>query len=608
VLDDPSDNSFTWKGITGESAQLAFARFPQGGVVDVSWNGATERIDLNFPREAKFFYNAEFSVSRLPSQKIVWAISTLAFSAWMFPLVLYMWSNRKGMRDSFTQDILPSPARVKTEQAIPILALVVLMLVALIPRVLFLGREIITIDEPLHLVAAKEIISGAPLDSVYQRSLYLVTLPVALFTKVFGTQLWAARLPGVLMNVLAIIPLFLVVDKVNRKAAVLTCILFALNPWVIGMARYVREYAYYPFFFFWIVFGLIEVIERVPKKFVFARNWRSIADWRFAALNLALLLPVIYIRFVDRTSTFRIIGVAYAVFFFFILRQFDLREKTNRLVIAVTGLVLAALAAVYLSTAPGFSIIPDITITPLRLFLPSPAQQTYFGRTAILFAFALLVSLALSLFLLRRNFIPASLWGIFLASLFGFTLFWGYADRTRYYFFLQLWFLPLIGLGLYALWLLARKAVAAGPVLAWAVITLLLAISVNPGQTLAAADIKSGLEPVTEQYLYNMGPIEALMLAEANEGDLLISNTYGPYAQWKRTKNFQVVSPPSSLPGEFQQYFSVELDSHDSGWIVLDAPREWTDLARATVEINGKILEYLGEIGFQLVWRWRPSR
>ena len=608
VLDDLAGNYFTWTGITGGLAQLAFARSPQGGVVDVSWNGVTERIDLGFHREARFFYSTEFSVSRLPSQKIVWSISALALSAWMFPLLLFVWSNRKELSHTFSEEIPPSPLGKKRKQSVPIWVLVALMLLALLPRVLFLGREIITIDEPLHLVAAKEIISGAPLDSVYQRSLYLVTLPVALFTKVFGTQLWAARLPGVLMNVLAVVPLFLIVDRVNRKAAIVTCILFALNPWVIGMARYVREYAYYPFFFFWIVLGLIEVIERVPKKFVFARNWRAIADWRFAALNLALLLPVIYIRFMDRTSTFRIIGVAYAVFFFFILRQFDLREKTNRLVIAVTGLVLAALAAVYLSTAPGFSIIPDITITPLRLFLPSPAQQTYFGRTAILFAFALLVSLALSLFLLRRNFIPAYLWGIFLASLFGFTLFWGYADRTRYYFFLQLWFLPLIGLGLYALWLLARKAIEAGPVLGWVATILLLVISVNPRQVLAAADVQSGLEPVTEQYLYNMGPIEALMLAEAKEGDLLISNTYGEYAQWKGTKNFEVISPPSSLPGESQEFFSAKFKSHDSGWIVLDAPRQWTDLTRTTEEVDGKTIEYLGEIGFQLVWRWRLSR
>lgn len=608
VLDDLADNHFKWTGVTGGSAQLAFARSSQGGVVDVSWNGVTERIDLSFHREARFFYNTEFSISRLPSQKIAWAISALAFSAWMFPLVLYVWSNRSELQRSFTKEILPSPGRVKRKQTLPTLVLIALMLLALLPRVLFLGREIITIDEPLHLVAAKELISGAPLDSVYQRSLYMVTLPVALFTNVFGTQLWAARLPGALMNALAVIPLFLIMNKVSRGAAVITCLLFAFNPWVIGMARYVREYAYYPFFFFWIVLGMIAMIERIPDRFVVARSWKAIAHWRFVALGLALLVPAIYVFFFDQSSTFKIVGFAYVVFLFFMLNKFDLSDEANRWLIAVMGLALVIFVAFYLSKVSAFSITPDLTITPLRLFFPSPAQQIYFERPALLFAFALVVSSVLSLFLARHNFIPAFLLGLLLVSLFGFTLFWDYADRTRYYFTLQLWFIPLLGIGLYELWRLARKAIVARPVLAWAVIILLLAISVNPLQALAAADVQSGLEPVTEQYLYNMGPIEALMLAEANEGELLISNTYGPYAQWKRTKNFQVVSPPSSLPGEFQQVFPSYLEAHDSGWIVLDAPREWTDLARSAVEIDSKTLEYLGEIGFQLVWRWSPSR
>jgi len=534
-------------------------------------------------------------------------MSTLAFFAWSLPLVLYVLSNRSELEHSLTDAILPSPAKPTRKHSFPIGALIILMLIALLPRIFYLGRELITIDEPNHLLAAKALLSGASLNSVYQRGLYMVTLPVALFTSVFGDQLWAAKLPGVLMNVLGVIPLFLIVDKVNRKAAVLTCFLFALDPWVIGMSRYVREYAYYPMFFYWVVLGMLVVVEGIPGKFVLTRDWKAVINWRFAAAGAGVLVSLFYVLFIDQSSTVQVIAIAYAIFPLFVFGKFDLREKANHLPLAITGLVLVILTFL-LWNSPGFSIGADLSIEPLRLFFPNPSQQIFFERPAILFALALIVTLGFVSVRVRHNFIPAFLWVLFLVSLFGFSLFWGRSVRPRYFFSLQLWFIPLVGIGLYGLWLLLRRTLFTRPELGWTAVVTLLALSVNPHQVLATAKAEAGLEAVTEQFTYDMEPIENLLINEARQGEVLISNVYVRYATWTQTLNLRMLYPPSSLPERFDPFLLSILETHGSGWLVLGAGIDWGNLPRETVEMNGKTLEYLGEFGFQVVWHWSPSR
>ena len=47
ILSDLSDNELTWSGRTGPEALIIFKKSTQGGLVDVSWNGHTEQVDLS---------------------------------------------------------------------------------------------------------------------------------------------------------------------------------------------------------------------------------------------------------------------------------------------------------------------------------------------------------------------------------------------------------------------------------------------------------------------------------------------------------------------------------------------------------------------------------
>lgn len=90
-----------------------------------------------------------------------------------------------------------------------------------------------------------------------------MTIPAAAALKIFGNQLWAARLIGAIFNVLAVIPLYLLARKISRSVAVLACLLFATSPWIITFARVAREYAYYPFYFYWVILAMVLFVEGI---------------------------------------------------------------------------------------------------------------------------------------------------------------------------------------------------------------------------------------------------------------------------------------------------------------------------------------------------------
>ena len=627
VLSDFSDNSFTWTGKPGDKAQLAFARSPQGGMIEISRNGVTETVDLAYDREARYFHNVRFSVSPFASTKAVLLVEGLTFFAWLLPLCIYVWDRREKLMASLTASVRPTGtqteakhSRTRDQKEVLRLCglLLALMLVALLPRSLSLGQGIVAVDEMHQLTAAKELIQGASSAEVYQRGLYMVTMPVAGFLQMLGISLGAAKLPGVLFNVLAIVPLFLIVDKINRSAAIFSSLLFAFSPWVIGMSRFVREYAYEPFYFYCIILMMIAVIEHLPKGFVVTRDLRRIVNWRSLIQFSALLFAAYYVIFVDRLSTIRIIGLAYLVFCIFLVSRFDLRKNSNRVYLGVVGFPLVALATRYFRARPEFSIYPEVDLYPLSLLFHNPAGQIYFERPAILFALALLVSLGLSAALFRRNFIPAFLSALFLLSAVFFTLFWGRYNAARYFFSLQLWFLPLLGLGFNVLWLLMRDVIGAKPLRSWVTAVLALGLSVNPAQVLEPTRVPeppdSGFAQVVGYSLYNMQPVESMLLREATAGDVLISERYGyaTYAEWRGIPPMEIVPISTHLATEARSEDLLKLiydqvEANDSGWIVLRYWWQWSALSRVPVQMGDKTLAYVGEIAWQYIWHWKPT-
>lgn len=145
---------------------------------------------------------------------------------------------------------------------------------------------------------------------------------------------------------------------------------------------------------------------------------------------------------------------------------------------------------------------------------------------------------------------------------------------------------------------------------------LLLALSVNPAHAVSAVFAKESGSPtlVTEEFQFDMEPIDALVLNEGLPGDVFISNLYGKYAEWRGYPEMRILLTTSKLAdeahaGELQQYISDVVDFSDSGWIILDGVyHEWQGLDRENMEIAGRNLEYLGQIAGQLVWRWKSDQ
>ncbi len=270
VIDGASDNALHWTGVTGEQIQMVFEAASPGGRIVATWDGQEESLDLP---KGKTTYQWLFPVPYYASRGFIVELGLLNFFVLSLGIMLFLRPMQAGWRSAMEQSV---PGRQGAADRQDLAAVVALMVLALSLRGFNLGTAFPAVDEYYHLIAAQQLAQGAAMGAVYQRGLWLVTLPMSLALRVFGHQLWAARMVGVLFNTLAIIPLYLLVRKINRPIAILACTLYSISPWIITFARVAREYAVYPFYFYWIVYGMIVLVEAVPAGFVFMRDWKRL--------------------------------------------------------------------------------------------------------------------------------------------------------------------------------------------------------------------------------------------------------------------------------------------------------------------------------------------
>ena len=607
-LVDMQDNFFRWTANTGGKTTLVFAHSTRGTHLDIVVNGESQPVDLGLGK-AKVYVNAHFPFPAYAGRGTALLLVLALFVGITLPVSLWVWMSRAAISLAIEKALSPatqSPSQRANQIWIPV---IFLMFLALLPRVVWLNREVFYVDELNHLTAAKSIMNGAVWSSVYQRSLLIVTLPVGIFTKLFGTEMWAARLPGVLFNVLAIIPLFLILDRVNRTAAVLGGLLFATNPWLVGVARAVREYAYYPFYFYWIIYGMITMIQQIPHGLVLVRDWKRLIHVRTLVTALLLLLALGYAAF-DYGSTFRIIGIAYLVFFAFLIRRLDWTNKTNVVLSVAASGVILIVTVIYLRQQSDFFGWSGFNAYPLQYFLPNPPQQIFFNRPALLFSIALLVSAGLAILFVHKTLIPAFLAALLLSFGMMEFLFWGFYYRPRYFVSMQFWFLPLLGLGLWATWVVFRSAINVKPAAGIAAV-LLLTLSVNPLQVLSSVYAEQSGSPtqVTGEFQYDIQPIDALLRNQATPGELLISNFYGRFVSWRNYPDLEIQIPSGDLAADSQsealrQYVTTLVERNDSGWIILEGWSTWSGLPREDFSLAGKNVLYLGNVAGQMVWKW----
>lgn len=599
VLTDPSNNQFRWMGKTGDEVQIVLQSSLQNGNTVISWDGQEEMLSL---REKKYTYLHTFDVPYRASRELILLLGLLNFMILSFPLCLSIWEKRLVLTQTFAASSPKPHLRVGINEMIVILVVIV---IAFFLRASNLENLFPGVDEYYQLNAARQIMEGAPLASVYQRSLWTVTIPTSLAFRVFGFELWAARLVGVLVNVLAIIPLYLIARKINPTVAVLSSLLYATSPWVITFARIVREYAYYPFIYFWVIYWMVLYLERLPNKFHFTDSLKVLFKPSMIFLAIGLVLPPLY-AFYDGRSTLKLILLAYVVFVFFVLARLDLGNRTNTFIkLSIASITMMILYLVIIYKWPQYSLL-SIAFNPLPIqyFFSNPPQQWFFNRFAVIPIMGLLAALLTTFLTRRTNFVP-----LFLLSLYGaFLGFFIFSSNrfvgARHLSTTNLWYIMLMAMGLNLIWVFLQSFTFFRHTVVRYIAILALGLSViNVQQTLVPILSNEPYESISKDYHYEMQDIHAYMLANVQEGDALIYTVYDLYATWKGEPEFQAAYHFNAETSK-EEVFS-RVDQYASGWIIIDkiilkmmsySPFD------AFSKKNG--IKYIGVFNDQYVWRW----
>ena len=600
-----TEDSFYWEGYPGEEISIIIASWGDGQVL-FSWDGEEEILTLDSRSGMETVFTRDLDVPWYASRWAAFLAGAILYATLALIFFTIAWQRRLEWFQKLEEKTNPI-MRVSFQNSEWIFILGV-MLFSFILRSINLEALPPHLEEYNHLNAAKQLLLGAPQQDLYQRSYYVVTLPVAAFFSLFGVNLWAARLPGILMNSIAIIPLYFLAKKINHKVAILACVLYATSPLVIALSRTVREYAYYPFFFYLILLGVIKFLEIFPKDFVVA-DWKKLLTQRIIFSGFLLLVPIVFALIIDSFSTFKVILLIYFVFLIFLFTKFNLKDKWNLLFLTAIALV-SVIAGIYivnvnlnsLSFADPLNALTKIKVLDLfGYFFFNPPQQWYYDRLLIIPVISLIFSGIWAFRAQRKSFIPLFINLLYLISILFFLFFFKRGYAARFFLYIQLWHILLFALGLYSIRILLSFFVQEKKML-YLLIFIGISGTFNIQQIFKHS--KPAHTPITSTYHMDFQEIQSYLLQNANPGDVLVSKYYGRYANFVGTPEYKAI---------YEGSFILEaVAQNDTGWIVVDSPRYWyvkETLPRETVIMESRKIEYVGEFndgsGFlNYLWHW----
>lgn len=460
-------------------------------------------------------------------------------------------------------------------------------------------------DEYFHLIAAKEIHEGVNVGDVYQRSLFVVTLPVALATEILGESLTAARVPGAVINLLAMIPLFWLVSRWNRSAALVVCFFYATNPWVIGVARTVREYGFYPLIYLGIAAYLFWVFEQVPWKWTV----KSIATirrkaWTFTLLVIAFL-PLVYAFAYDSLSTLKTTSLTYAIFALFVLAKVDWKEKWTKRFLAgglLGGVIVATLILPHLDF---IALYPEYSNFWYSLLFDNPQQQWYFNRPMGVVWALLATSIAVTV--ISKKSLLWYLFGLFAIYFYFFSFHFSRYERPRYGFPLEVWFVISFGVAVYMAFVLARQYFGKDLLSSVLIGGVLAVFLINPLQVLKPVFFEKPDQytAVTVEYHDNLQQTLEFIERNREPNDVLVATVFEWYSTLYGSMPFsEVIWFNGSIDTSTQDALRF-IRKHESGWIVIDSRRiKGSRFPRRDFEFAGTRVNFIGTLDAQFVYRW----
>lgn len=201
--------------------------------------------------------------------------------------------------------------------------LIVIVASAFFLRVHQLGYLSIWVDEYIHVLRAKNMVTGVE-STGFENNGLLLTYSIYPFFKIFGISDFWARFPSVLYAIGSIILLFIISKRLfNEKIAYITIILLTLSQYHIFWSRIARNYSIFLFTFLLAVYFFLRFFEHREQIKGFFKKLDISGKY------LIFFLLAVGVSFLTHPLTFFIaFGVGAYCFVVFLLQLFKKEERS----------------------------------------------------------------------------------------------------------------------------------------------------------------------------------------------------------------------------------------------------------------------------------------
>lgn len=469
----------------------------------------------------------------------------------------------------------------KLSKNISLVVLLILIVIGTFLRTWNLENLTPYTDEYPHLIAARDIALGYKhYSEVYDRSLWLVTMPVAEAFSIFEPSLGLARMVGALISLLAILPIFLIAKRVNKSFALIAVALYVLDPLLVGLARNVREYAFYPPIFYFAALAGLKIVDAVRN----AKNWQ---DLKYTLFKRKIILSTIYLLGVlfysvaiDGLSTMKIIAGLYLTIAFFIIGNLY-TKSTNKLLFFFGTLPVLILGLFISHNYPHLTKFiyfnPHLDWHGLRLIFTDLFGMSGLWQTTLL---ALIWISSILYLIFKPNLTILVIHSTFFIYLY-FLIF--HFDRNlnlRHAGFLNYWYIFFYGFGLSGLVSLIKGFVKNNLIKIFLIIALFLAI-LQPWKTVVfVTNQYNGIIPITNIYHDDLKEAASFLYNKASNNHILIGTNLATYMNFYHPSSFAKYVSMFKFDDLDLKKIKIEMDKYGSGWIVIDERRRnWAGLA-----------------------------
>lgn len=474
-------------------------------------------------------------------------------------------------------------------------------------------------DEYAHLVAAKEYFEAGTFE--YARA-KVVTYLVAFFYWIgnassFYEYVYWGRIPGVIFNTLTAIPIYFLAKKISKTVGIISILLWITSPWAIGVAKTVREYAFYPLFVLVLLIIILRLLEMLTK---YRHEHRS----KILLCTAFIMTFFAYAFLFDPLSTLKISAVVVfpvALYLLILYRQ-TLRtlykEHNKSFWVGFLFFVSASMAAILYGQQSGQVTLQNITLDSrwLNYFVNSSSPMHWWTGTSFgQFATWFFTLLGATYAFVKKKYHFFLYLLIFSAILLFFLYFFDRYLRPRYIFYTLPFFSILIATSIYALidpYKRLLKHKSKFQKIAVIIIFLLFFSQVFSYQNIiypATSNTHGYVKTTNEHHDKLKSAIEFFGEQDISEEDIFIATIFRHvlYLEFDipKEKQHQYVYRDES---RFDYIESLVTDNN-SGWMILDWRRNgyWVEgyPKKGNFTIGNKAIEVIqNKEGIQ-IYRWR---